>query len=104
MGVISLIISFILSLIGIVYIIGRMLQIFSIISIIGGLACCMAYGATKGVEFFKNYLRLPFNELEDTLDNLSFEEQNELTNKISEYIYKNINKSIAKEKHPGSEE
>ena len=104
LGVISLIISFILSLVGIVNIVDRMLQISSIISIVSGLACCMAYGATKGVEFFKDYFRLPFNELEDTLNNLSFEEQNELTDKINEYIYKSINKSIVKkEKYIGSE-
>ena len=98
LGVISLIISFILSLVGIIDIIDRMLQISSIISIVGGLACCMAYGATKGVEFFKDYLRLPFNELEDALNNLSIEEQGDLKEKINTYIYKSINESIS-EKH-----
>jgi hypothetical protein len=98
LGVISLIISFILSLIGIVNIVDKMLRISSIISIVGGFACCMAYGATKGVEFFKDYLRLPFNELEDTLNNLSFEEQGDLKEKINTYIYKSINESIS-EKH-----
>jgi hypothetical protein len=98
LGVISLIISFILSLVGIVNIVNKVIQISSIISIVGGFACCMAYGATKGVEFFKDYLRLPFSELEDALNNLSFEEQNELTDKINTYIYKSINESIS-EKH-----
>jgi hypothetical protein len=98
LGVISLIISFILSLIGIVNIVDKMLRISSIISIVGGFACCMAYGATKGVEFFKDYLRLPFNELEDALNNLSFEEQGDLKEKINTYIYKSINESIS-EKH-----
>jgi len=58
----------------------------------------MAYGATKGVEFFKDYLRLPFNELEDALNNLSIEEQDDLKEKINTYIYKSINESIS-EKH-----
>jgi len=98
LSVISLIISFILSLVGIVNIVTKVLQISSIISIVGGFACCMAYGATKGVEFFKDYLRLPFNELEDALNNLSFEEQNTLKEKINTYIYKSINESIS-EKH-----
>ena len=98
LGVISLIISFILSLVGIVNIVNKVIQISSIISVVGGFACCMAYGATKGVEFFKDYLRLPFNELEDALNNLSFEEQNDLKEKINTYIYKSINESIS-EKH-----
>lgn len=98
LGVISLIISFILSLVGIVNIVDKMLRISSIISIVGGFACCMAYGATKGVEFFKDYLRLPFDELEDALNNLSIEEQYDLIEKINTYIYKSINESIS-EKH-----
>jgi hypothetical protein len=98
LGVISLIISFILSLVGIVNIVDKMLRISSIISIVGGFACCMAYGATKGVEFFKDYLRLPFDELEDALNNLSIEEQGDLKEKINTYIYKSINESIS-EKH-----
>jgi len=98
LSVISLVISFILSLVGIINIGTKVLQISSIISIVGGFACCMAYGATKGVEFFKDYLRLPFNELEDALNNLSIEEQDDLKEKINTYIYKSINESIS-EKH-----
>ena len=98
LSVISLIISFILSLVGIVNIVNKVIPISSIISIVGGFACCMAYGATKGVEFFKDYLRLLFSELEDALNNLSIEEQYDLKEKINTYIYNSINESIS-EKH-----
>jgi len=63
LGVISLIISFLLSLAGIVNIIDKMLQISSIISIIGGLACCVLNGATEGVKSFKKYFRKPFYKI-----------------------------------------
>jgi hypothetical protein len=92
LGVISLIISYLLSLVGIVNIVDKIVRFSSVVAIIGGLACCMAYGATKGTESFKDYLRLPLNELEATLNNLSFEKQNELTDKISTYIHKSINR------------
>ena len=92
LGVISLILSFILSLIGIVNIIDRMLQISSIISIIGGFACCMLNGAEKGVRSFKEYLGLPFDELERILNILPFEKRRILEQNISEYIYKSIEK------------
>ena len=91
LGVISFILSYLLSLIGVVNIVDKIVQFSSVVAIVGGLACCEAYGATKGVECFKNYLGLPFSELEATLNNLSFEKRNELTDKINTYIHKSIN-------------
>jgi hypothetical protein len=91
LGVISFILSYLLSLIGVVNIIDKIVQFSSVVAIIGGLVCCMTYGATKGVECFKNYLKLPFSELEATLNNLSFQKQNELTDKIKTYIHESIN-------------
>ncbi len=67
LGVISLIISFLLSLVGILNIIDKMLQISSIISIVGGLACCVLYGATKGIRSFKEYFRKPFYKIQDRI-------------------------------------
>ena len=67
LGVISLIISFLLSFAGIANIIDKMLQITSIISIVGGLACCVLYGATKGIRSFKEYFRKPFYKIQDRI-------------------------------------
>lgn len=67
LGVISLIISFLLSLAGIVNIVDKMLQISSIISIVGGLACCVLNGATEGVRSFKKYFRKPFYKIQDRI-------------------------------------
>jgi hypothetical protein len=67
LGVISLIISFLLSFAGIVNTIDKMLQITSVISIVGGLACCVLYGATKGIRSFKEYFRKPFYKIQDRI-------------------------------------
>ena len=49
LGVISFILSYLLSLIGVVNIIDKIVQFSSVVAIIGGLVCCMTYGATKCV-------------------------------------------------------
>ena len=67
LGVISLIISFLLSLTGIINIVDKMLQISSIISIVGGLTCCVLNGATEGVRSFKEYFRNHFYKIQDRI-------------------------------------
>ena len=90
-GLISLIISYFFLWIGLGNIANKIAFSSFIIAFVGGLTCCMGWGAEKGVECFKEYLGLPLDELEGALNNLSFERQNKLTQKISEYIYKSIN-------------
>jgi len=85
LGVISLIISFLLSLAGIVNIIDKMLQISSIISIIGGLACCVLNGATEGVKSFKKYFRKPFYKIQDRI-----QEHEEMLRTLSDDIKDHI--------------
>lgn len=85
LGVISLIISFLLSLAGIVNIIDKMLQISSIISIIGGLACCVLNGATEGVKSFKKYFRKPFYKIQDRIQEHE-EMLRTLSDDIKDYI------------------
>lgn len=91
-GIISLIIFYLFLWIGLENIANKIAFFPFIIAFVGGLVCCMAYGAEKGVECFKEYLRLPLDELEETLNNLSFEKRGKLEQKISEYIYKSIEK------------
>ena len=85
LGVISLIISFLLSLAGIVNIIDKMLQISSIISIIGGLACCVLNGATEGVKSFKKYFRKPFYKIQNRI-----QEHKEILRTLSDDIKDHI--------------
>ena len=85
LGVISLIISFLLSLAGIVNIVDKMLQISSIISIVGGLACCVLNGATKGVRSFKEYFRNPFYKIQDRI-----QEHEEMLRTLSDDIKDHI--------------
>lgn len=81
LGVISFIISFLLSLVGIENIVGKMLQISSIISIVGGLACCVLNGATEGVRSFKKYFSKPFYKIQDRI-----QEHEEMLRTLSEDI------------------
>lgn len=90
-GLISLIISYLFLWIGLGDIAEKIAFSSFIIAFIGGLTFCMGWGAEKGVECFKEYLGLPFDELETTLNNLSFEKKNKLKQKISAYLYKSIN-------------
>jgi len=85
LGVISLIISFLLSLAGIVNIVDKMLQISSIISIVGGLACCVLNGATEGVRSFKKYFRKPFYKIQDRI-----QEHEEMLRTLSDDIKDHI--------------
>ena len=85
LGVISLIISFLLSLAGIVNIVDKMLQISSIISIVGGLACCVLNGATEGVRSFKEYFRKPFYKIQDRI-----QEHEEMLRTLSDDIKDHI--------------
>ncbi|GAI16994.1 unnamed protein product [marine sediment metagenome] len=85
LGVISLIISFLLSLAGIVNIVDKMLQISSVISIIGGLACCVLNGATEGVRSFKKYFRKPFYKIQDRI-----QEHEEMLRTLSDDIKDHI--------------
>ena len=85
LGVISLIISFLLSLAGIVNIIDKMLQISPIISIIGGLACCVLNGATEGVKSFKKYFRKPFYKIQNRI-----QEHKEILRTLSDDIKDHI--------------
>jgi hypothetical protein len=90
-GPVVLILSLLFSWIGFPKIANTIPILAGIIPIVGGLTFCMGAGAEMGVKSFKEYLGLPFNELETTLDNLSFEKQNKLKQKISTYIDKCIN-------------
>ncbi|NCO23756.1 MAG: hypothetical protein COZ07_08190 [Candidatus Infernicultor aquiphilus] len=85
LGIISLIISFILALAGIVNIIDEMLQISSIISIVGGLVCCVLHGATKGVRAFKEYFKKPFYKIQDRI-----QENEEMLRALSDDIKDHI--------------
>lgn len=91
-GLASLIISYLFLWIGLGNIANKIAFFSFIIAFVGGLACCMGWGAEKGVECFKEILGLPLDELEGTLNNLSFEKRGKLKQKISEYIYKSIEK------------
>jgi hypothetical protein len=85
LGVISLIISFLLSLAGIINIVDKMLQISSIISIVGGLTCCVLNGATKGVRAFKEYFKKPFYKIQDRI-----QENEEMLRALSDDIKDHI--------------
>jgi hypothetical protein len=85
LGVISLIISFLLSLAGVVNIIDKMLQISSVISIVGGLTCCVLHGATEGIRSFKKYFREPFYKIQDRI-----QEHKEMLRTLSDDIKDHI--------------
>jgi len=93
-GPIVFIVSLLFLGIGLPNIASRIANLAFIIPVIGGLASCMGWGAEKGVESFKDYLGLPFDELERTLNNLSLEKRGKLEQKIRSYIYKCINECI----------
>lgn len=90
-GLICLAIYFLLLWVGLGAIADKVILFPWIAATVGGLTSCMGYGAEMGIRMYKEHLELPFDEIEEILDNLSIEKGCELRNKINNYICKTAN-------------